>query len=126
MSARPEKERDAAWKFIKWWVEPEQQAEWFAGSGYLPVRNSAYDLPAAKDIMAQYPEFKIPADLFSKTATTTAALGPLIGPFQQVRDAVRAAIESMLSANANPEEAMANAVKEANAAIKEYNDRMGR
>jgi sn-glycerol 3-phosphate transport system substrate-binding protein len=73
MSARPEAEQDAAWKFIKWLVEPEQQAEWFAGSGYLPVRNSAYDFPAAKDIIAKYPEFQIPVDLFAKTATTTAA-----------------------------------------------------
>ena len=91
MSGRPEAERDAAWKFIRWLMEPEQQAEWFAGSGYLPVRNSAYDLPAAKDIIARYPQFQIPVDIFAKTATTTAAaLGPLLGPFQQVRDAVRA------------------------------------
>jgi sn-glycerol 3-phosphate transport system substrate-binding protein len=125
MSARPEAERDAAWKFIKWFVEPEQQAEWFAGSGYLPVRNSAYDLPAAKDIIARYPQFKIPADLFAKTATTTAALGPLIGPFQQVRDAVRSAIESMVSGSASADEALAAAVKESNAAISDYNRRMG-
>lgn len=126
MSARPQSERDAAWKFIKWLVEPEQQAEWFAGSGYLPVRNSAYDLPAAKDIIAQYPQFQIPADLFAKTATTSAALGPLLGPFQQVRDAVRQAIESMLSGNASPDEALETAVKAGNAAIGEYNKRLGR
>jgi len=125
MSARPEAERDGAWKFIKWLMEPEQQAEWFAGSGYLPVRDSAYDLPAAKDIIAQYPEFQLPADLFAKTATTTAALGPLIGPFQQVRDAVKNAIESMVSGSASPDEAMAAAVKEGNAAISDYNRRMG-
>jgi sn-glycerol 3-phosphate transport system substrate-binding protein len=126
MSSRPEAERDAGWKFIKWLMEPEQQAEWFAGSGYLPVRPSAYALPAAKDIIAQYPEFQIPADLFAKTATTTAALGPLLGPFQQVRDAVRAAVESMLSGNASPDEAMAAAVKGGNAAIADYNRRLGR
>jgi sn-glycerol 3-phosphate transport system substrate-binding protein len=126
MSARPEAERDGAWKFIKWLMEPEQQAEWFAGSGYLPVRNSAYDLPAAKDIIAQYPEFQIPVDLFAKTATTTAALGPLLGPFQQVRDAVKNAIESMVSGSASPDDAMAAAVKEGNAAISDYNRRMGR
>jgi sn-glycerol 3-phosphate transport system substrate-binding protein len=125
MSDRPEAERDAAWKFIKWLMEPEQQAEWFAGSGYLPVRNSAYDLPAAKDIIAKYPQFEIPADLFAKTATTTAALGPLLGPFQQVRNAVRSAIESMLSGNASADEAMAAAVKEGNAAISDYNRRLG-
>ena len=126
MSARPEAERDGAWKFIKWLMEPEQQAEWFAGSGYLPVRNSAYDLPAARDVMARYPQFQLPADLFAKTATTTAALGPLLGPFQQVRDAIKNAIESMVSGSASPDEAMAAAVKASNAAIKEYNDRLGR
>jgi sn-glycerol 3-phosphate transport system substrate-binding protein len=126
MSGRPQPEQDAAWKFIKWLVEPEQQAEWFAGSGYLPVRNSAYDLPASKDIIAQYPEFQIPVDLFAKTATTTAALGPLLGPFQQVRAAVAEAIESMLSGAATPDEAMEMAVKNGNAAIEDYNRRMGR
>ena len=126
MNARPEAERDAAWKFIRWFAEPEQQAEWFAGSGYLPVRNSAYDLPAAKDIIARYPQFQIPADLFAKTATTTAALGALLGPFQQVEDSITDAIESMLSGAASPDEAMAAAVKASNAAIKEYNDRLGR
>jgi sn-glycerol 3-phosphate transport system substrate-binding protein len=126
MSSRPEKEQDAAWTFIKWLVEPEQQAEWFAGSGYLPVRNSAYDLPAAKDIIAKYPEFQIPVDLFAKTATTTAALGPLLGPFQQVREAIGEAIESMLSGAATPDEAMETAVKDGNAAISDYNRRMGR
>jgi sn-glycerol 3-phosphate transport system substrate-binding protein len=125
MGDRPEAERDAGWKFIKWLVEPEQQAEWFAGSGYLPARNSAYELPAAKDIIASYPQFQIPADLFAKTATTTAALGPLLGPFQQVRNAVRSAIESMLSGNASADEAMAAAVKESNAAISDYNRRLG-
>jgi len=126
MNARPKEEQDAAWKFIKWFAEPEQQAEWFAGSGYLPVRNSAYDLPAAKDIIAKYPQFEIPADLFARTATTTAALGALLAPFQQVEDSIRAAIESMLSGSASPDEALAAAVKASNAAIKEYNDRMGR
>jgi sn-glycerol 3-phosphate transport system substrate-binding protein len=126
MSARPQAERDAAWTFIKWLMEPEQQAEWFAGSGYLPVRNSAYDLPATKDIIAQYPEFQIPVDLFAKTATTTAALGPLLGCFPQVHDAVAEAIESMLVGDASPEEAMEIAVKKGNAAIEDYNRRMGR
>jgi sn-glycerol 3-phosphate transport system substrate-binding protein len=126
MSGRPQAERDAAWTFIKWLMEPEQQAEWFAGSGYLPVRNSAYDLPAAKDVIAQHPQFQVPVDLFAKTATRSAALGPLLGCFPQVHDAVAEAIESMLVGGASPDEAMAAAVRNANAAISDYNRRMGR
>jgi len=126
MSPRPEAEREAGWKFIKWLMEPEQQAEWFAGSGYLPVRNSAYGYPAAEENIARYPQFQIPADLFAKTATTTAALGPLLGPFQQVREAVIDGIESMLSGDASPDEAMDAAVRAGNTAISEYNRRLGR
>lgn len=126
MSGRPEAERDAGWEFIKWLVEPEQQAEWFAGSGYLPVRNSAYDYPAAQDIIARYPDFQLPADLFEKTETTAAALGPLLGPFAEVREAVLSAIESMVAGAASPDEAIEAAVEEGNEAISEYNRRLGR
>jgi ABC-type glycerol-3-phosphate transport system substrate-binding protein len=57
---------------------------------------------------------------------SAAALGPLVGPFQQVEDGIRAAIESMLSGGASPDEALEAAVKEANAAISEYNRHLGR
>lgn len=126
MSGRPEAERDAGWKFIKWLVEPEQQAEWFAGSGYLPVRNSAYDYPAAQDIIARYPDFQLPADLFEKTETTAAALGPILGPFAEVREAVLSGIESMLAGSASSDEAIEAATEAGNEAISEYNRRLGR
>jgi len=126
MKPRPEAERDAGWTFIKWLVAPEQQAEWFAGSGYLPVRNSAYGYPAARDIVARYPLFQVPVDLFARTATTSAALGPLLGPFQEVRAAVTDAIESMLSGNTSPDDAMDAAVRGGDEAIRDYNRRLGR
>jgi sn-glycerol 3-phosphate transport system substrate-binding protein len=124
MSGRREAEREGGWEFIKWLLEPEQQAEWFAGSGYLPVRNSAYEYPAAKDIVARYPDFQIPADLFEKTATTAAALGPLLGPFPEVREAVASAIESMVAGGATADEAIEAAAQGGNAAISEYNRRL--
>jgi len=38
------KEQLAAWLFIRWLSEPEQQAKWATGTGYLPVRRSAKEL----------------------------------------------------------------------------------
>ena len=64
LNLRPEREQEAAWKFVKWLMEPEQQAEWFAGSGYLPVNHKAVDQPAAKDIIAKYPQFQVPLNLY--------------------------------------------------------------
>ena len=88
LNLRPEREQEAAWKFIKWLMEPEQQAEWFAGSGYLPVSHKAVDLPAAKDVIAKYPQFQVPLDLYLNSPTTPAALGALLGPFRQVREEI--------------------------------------
>ncbi len=126
MSPRPKAEQEAGWEFIKWLMQPAQQAEWFAGSGYLPVRPSAYDQPAAKEIIAKYPEFRVPVDLFATTSTSMNALGALLGPFQEVRDGVTAAVESMLAGNASADDAMAAAVKHGNDAIRSYNEKMGR
>ena len=76
-------------------MEPEQQAEWFAGSGYLPVNALAAELPAAREVIAKYPQFQVPLDLYLESPTTPAALGAVLGPFYQVREALYQGIEAM-------------------------------
>jgi sn-glycerol 3-phosphate transport system substrate-binding protein len=122
---RPEEEQEAAWKFVKWLMEPEQQAEWFAGSGYLPASRAALDLPAAKDVVAKYPQFQVAVDLYLTSPTTPAALGALLGPFWQVREALNTAVEAMLAGAKEPDQALADAAAESNQIIKEYNERVG-
>jgi sn-glycerol 3-phosphate transport system substrate-binding protein len=124
LNLRPEKEQEAAWKFVKWLMEPEQQAEWFAGSGYLPVNSKAVDLPAAKDVIAQYPLFQVPLDLYLKASTTPAGLGALLGPFWQVREALYQGIEAMLTGAKDPDQALEDAAEESNRIIEEYNRRV--
>ena len=125
LNLRPESEQKAAWKFIKWLMEPEQQAEWFAGSGYLPVNHKAVDLPAARDAIAKYPQFQVPLDLYLSAPTTPAALGGLVGPFRQVREAINTNIEAMLVGTKDPDKALSDAAAEATEAIEEYNERVG-
>jgi sn-glycerol 3-phosphate transport system substrate-binding protein len=122
---RPEEEQEAAWKFVKWLMEPEQQAEWFAGSGYLPANRSAVDLPVARDAIAQYPLFQVALDLYLDSPTTPAALGALLGPFWQVREALDTGVEAMLAGAKEPDQALADAAAESNQIIEEYNERVG-
>jgi sn-glycerol 3-phosphate transport system substrate-binding protein len=121
---RPQAEQEAGWKFVKWLMEPEQQAEWFAGSGYLPVRNSSYDLPAAQEIMAKYPGFRTAADIFLASPVTPATLGPLLGPFNEVREAVNRGLEETVVGDKDPIAAINDAAKEANQIIEDYNRRV--
>jgi sn-glycerol 3-phosphate transport system substrate-binding protein len=125
LKGRPEAEQEAAWKFIKWLLEPEQQAEWYAGTGLLPVRHSAYDLPAAQSVMEEYPHFRVPVELVLETPSTQESLGPLLGPIRDVREVVATAIEETVVGSKDPIEAIDDAAAEANDIIEDYNRRLG-
>jgi sn-glycerol 3-phosphate transport system substrate-binding protein len=125
MNQRPEQEQQAAWKFIKWLAEPEQQAEWFAGTGYLPVSLSAVDLPAAQDLVAKYPLFKVVFDLYQNTPVTPATAGAILGPADQVAELTYTAEEAMLVGGKDPAQALADAAAKADETIAEYNRRVG-
>ena len=122
--SRPEEEQEAAWKFIKWLLEPEQQAEWYAGSGFLPVHSKAVELPAAKEIEAKYPQFKIAAELYRAASVSPAPPGPLLGPQFDVSQIIRRAIEEMLVGDKDPIDAINDAAKDANEIITDYNRRV--
>jgi len=124
LNQRPEKEQEAAWKYVKYLVEPEQQADWYSGSGYFPMRISAYELPAAKEVEAKYPAFRTAVDPFLATASTRATQGALLGNLVDVRVIVQKAVEEMILKSKDPGQALDDAAKEANAAIQEYNRRI--
>ena len=124
LNVRPKEEQEAAWKFIKWLMEPEQQAEWFAGSGYLPVSRSSVDLPAAQDAVARYPLFQVALDFYLNAPATPASLMAAVGPVKKVDEAVYRGVEEMLSGAKDPEQALEDAAAGANEAIAEYNQRV--
>jgi sn-glycerol 3-phosphate transport system substrate-binding protein len=124
LNLRPEREQEAAWKFIKWLMEPEQQAEWFAGTGFLPESHAAVDLPAAREVVAKYPQFQVSLNLYLKSPTSPAAQGALLGPFMPVREALRLGVEAMLSGAKDPDQALEDAAAESNRIIEEYNSRV--
>jgi sn-glycerol 3-phosphate transport system substrate-binding protein len=121
----PQEEQEAAWKFIKWIVEPEQQAEWFAGSGFLPVSRSAIDLPPAQDIVARYPLFQVALDLSRNTPAMPATVVAVLGPMDQVREIMYTAVEEMLLTGKDPTQALEDGAAKANEVIAEYNRRVG-
>jgi len=51
----------AAWLFVKWFTEPEQNVRWALISNYFPVRYSAADLMS--DYLAENPTYKSAFDL---------------------------------------------------------------
>jgi sn-glycerol 3-phosphate transport system substrate-binding protein len=124
IKSRPEAEQEAAWKFIRFLVEPAQQAEWYAGTGYFPIRHLAYEEPAAREVEARYPYFRVAAEELVAGARNRATQGALLGPFPQVREAVATAMEEMIVGTRPPAEALDDAARKATEIIRDYNQRV--
>jgi sn-glycerol 3-phosphate transport system substrate-binding protein len=125
MNQRPEAEQEAAWKVARWLAEPEQQAEFFAGSGYLPVRLSAYDQEASRQLVEKYPLYQVPVDLFVGTPSTPAKLGARIGPFSKVREILTQAEEEVIVGGKDPDQALDDAAERATKELQDYNRSVG-
>jgi len=126
LGARPQAEQEAAWKFIRYLVEPEQQARWYAGSGYFPIRTDAFDEPAAKEAEAEYPYLRVAPEQLQEGARSRASQGAIMGPFAKIRSEVIAtAIESMVLTGTSPDEAIDQAASDATELIQDYNERIG-
>jgi sn-glycerol 3-phosphate transport system substrate-binding protein len=119
-------ERAAVWDFMTWLNEPEQQAFLHSGTGYVPIRKSAIELPAVTDLWAEEPLFRIAYDQLVQGAETVATAGPVIGNHAQMRArALVPAFERMYLQGLDPAAALAQAKSEAEAIIADYTRRIG-
>jgi sn-glycerol 3-phosphate transport system substrate-binding protein len=121
----PPAKQEAAWRFAKFLNEPESQATLSVGTGYVPIRKSAIDLAPVKQRWAQVPGFKVAYDQLLAGAINAATAGPVIGDYTGVRKAVEDALQAMLTTGTPPKQALDRAAQRANAAIEEYNTRVG-
>ncbi|MCZ7526432.1 MAG: ABC transporter substrate-binding protein [Acidimicrobiia bacterium] len=118
-------EQEAAWRFAKFLNEPESQAEWAAGTGYIPITRSAAELPQVQELWERIPGFKVAYDQLSTGPNNVATAGPLIGDFSNQRRVVVEAMQSMFTQGTPPDQALAAAAQGSNEVVQEYNSRLG-
>ncbi len=120
----PEKQA-ASWQFLKFLDTAENQANFAAATGYVPIRRSSITFPAIQQQWAKTPGYKVAYDQLVTGVNNVATAGPVIGDYLGVRSAVRNAEESMFTGGTNPDSALSSALRNANAAISAYNARVG-
>jgi sn-glycerol 3-phosphate transport system substrate-binding protein len=125
LTARDEAKQAAAWEYMKFLTTPESQSKWAAASGYLPVRQSAVDLPELQARWTEIPGFKVAYDQLLAGAENDATAGAVIGDFTGVRNAIEEAENKMFLEGISPADAIAEAAESSNAVIEDYNDRVG-
>ncbi len=118
-------ETAAAWDFVRWLNEPQQQATWHIGSGYLPIRRSAAELPEVATAWADQPAYRVPFDQLLAGTESVASAGPVIGPHTLIRDELVSGLERVLLEGQDPAEMVSQFEEAANELIADYTRRTG-
>ncbi|MEU6073648.1 ABC transporter substrate-binding protein [Micromonospora sp. NPDC047074] len=116
-----DKEKRAAWEFVKFASSPQQQAKWHTGTGYVPVNAKALDEQIDKDWVAQYPQFKTAVDQLHALPPSVASAGCLLGVMPQARKASEDGLEAAIVGSKPADQAMKDAAASVQPAIDSYN-----
>ena len=119
----------AAWQFMKFMAEEDQQVTWHTGTGYFPVRT---DISGNADLVTfwdENPNFVTAIDQLEKTATVLddgstnyAVLGGRAGPFPAIRRLIVEAYSAVLDDGLSAQEALDIAAEKANQELADYNE----
>jgi multiple sugar transport system substrate-binding protein/sn-glycerol 3-phosphate transport system substrate-binding protein len=106
----PEKQL-AAWLFVKWFTQPEQQARWVEASGYFPVRRST--AARLEEYFAQHPRYATAYGLLEFGRSEPGVLG-----YERVRRSIAETVFRIF-AGEDLEQALAQLEREANRTLEE-------
>ena len=108
-------QREAAMKFIKWVTQPERAAQWGIDTGYVAVSPAAFETPAMKKYVAEFPAAAVARDQlpYAKAELSTH-------DNQRVTKALNDGLQAALTGTKTPEQAMRDAQREAVRLLKSY------
>jgi len=113
----------AAWDFMKFFNEASTQATWMQGATYLPWNEAAYDEDSVKDWEANTRPGRWLSVAVEEIENTNPDFpGPLIGPFTDVRSAIRKSLEDLLLGSTSPQDAMTQASDAITEALGRYSE----
>jgi sn-glycerol 3-phosphate transport system substrate-binding protein len=123
-STQPPEVQAAAWDFMKFFNSQSSQVTWNLRGGYLPYRTSAVDTPAIQERWTQTTAGQWLAIAYDEllNGVDPDFPGPLMGPYDEFRAAIRASIEEMVFNGGAPADVVTKASDETTAALQRYVD----
>ena len=110
---------NASYDFIKFCVNPENQAYWSSMTGYFPVNTGAQETETMKATLEKYPQFQVALDQLH--ASGPEYVGSLLSVFPEVRQIVEEITERVYNGELTPEQGVEELVSRANDSIEYYN-----
>jgi sn-glycerol 3-phosphate transport system substrate-binding protein len=108
-------ERAAAFKFVKWMTTPERAADWGIATGYVAVRPDAWDTPAMKKYVDDFPAAAVARDQLQYAVAELST-----HENQRVTKALNDGLQAALTGGKTPAQAMKDAQAEAERILRPY------
>jgi len=108
---------DETWAFVKWILEPENQAMFSEESGYLPVRKSVLELPGYKKFLDGDPAMKA----FVDQIAISQARAPIDFFRVEINQNIAEAVENAILGNVGPGAALNEAAEKSNRLLSTVN-----
>lgn len=115
-------ELDAIWKFLKWGIEEDVTIRWHKETGYFPTTNAAVKRLLDEQWFAEQPNHLTAFLQILSGVDSPAAAGVVLGNFVEIRDIVDTALERAYTGRVTPAQALEQAAREANRALRDYNE----
>jgi multiple sugar transport system substrate-binding protein len=112
LEAASDEEKAAAWEWLKFFTATEHTSEYSIKTGYIPVRQSAVDHPDFQAHVEENPHALVPLE--QAEIGSPAFIDPTGG---EITDALDIAVDKVQIENIPASEALAEAAKEAQAAL---------
>lgn len=113
----PEKNKEAAIKFMKFLTEPERVAQWSIDTGYVATRKSAYETDKLKKYVVDFPEALVAREQLEYSDSEMATYQN--GEIQKILNDY---IQSILTGGTSVEEGLEKAQQEAEKILEPFRD----
>jgi sn-glycerol 3-phosphate transport system substrate-binding protein len=111
----------AVWAFLKYLAGTNIAVDWHKGTGYFPAVNSAVQALLAEGWFTQDQNYLTAfLQVLSGRRDTAAATGVRMGPFVQIRELERTAIEKSVSGQLSPKAALDEAARKADQLLADF------
>lgn len=109
------KEREAAMKLIRFMTAPDQAAKWSIRTGYMGVSPAAYDTPALKAYVSEFPPALVARDQLEHAVAEFSTFETA-----RVREGLNNAIQAALTGQKDSAEALGEAQAAAERLLRDY------
>jgi sn-glycerol 3-phosphate transport system substrate-binding protein len=107
-------------QFLQFLGQPQQDAQWSMGTGYIPVTHAGYELLAKQGWFEQNPGTDVPVKQLTRGQVTDNSRGFHLGRMPEIRTIIEEECEKALAGQQGAQQALDSAVERGNKVLRDF------